>query len=106
MKVEVYGDRMLVILDPIQEREHETTDALGRKFKVHLPDKHSERSRTGEVMAAGGEVKNYKEGDRVLVSMYTGVRLHLIGAEMYGRPVDEETFRVVREGEILAKITE
>jgi co-chaperonin GroES (HSP10) len=96
MVLTLYGSRLLILCDEMAEK-------VGRIF---VADKHSERSRTATVVAVGDEVKNYQVGDKVLLSWYTGVHLHLIDKELFGIPVDEDKHRLVMEGEILGKLTE
>lgn len=97
MKLKMFEDRLFVILDEVQEKK------IG---SIIVPDNHSERSRTGIVMDVGPGVKDYNAGDKVLVSWYTGTRVHLDGETMFGKPVQEDSFRVVREGEILGLVLE
>jgi co-chaperonin GroES (HSP10) len=94
MNLEVMGERIFLVFDQMVDR-------VGR---VIMPDKHSERTRTAEIRAIGDKVTFYKPGDKVLLSWYTGIRLHLEGQEINGEPVDEDRFRVVKQEEILAKI--
>lgn len=97
MKLSLKEDRLFVVLEKVGEK------------KVHgiiIPDEHSERSRMGIVKEIGPDVKSYGVGDKVLVSWYSGTRLHLDGETLYGEPVDEDSFRVLRECEILAQIVE
>ena len=97
MEVKLYGDRVYAIFKPIEE---------SKVGVIIVPDKHSERSRLATIMAIGEEVINYDVGDTILVSTYTGVRLHLVGKELFGEKVNEETHRILREEEILAKCVE
>ena len=96
-RLEVYGDRIFLVLDPIKEKVIKG---------VVIPDKHSERTRVATIVDIGAEVKRYRVGDRVIVSPYTGVRLHLPDMYIDGREIEEETFRVAREEEILGKWVE
>jgi co-chaperonin GroES (HSP10) len=97
LRLQMFEDRLFVILGEVEEKK------IGR---IIVPDSHSERSRIGVVMDVGPEVKDYKVGDRILVSWYTGTRVHLDGETMYGKPVVEDAFRVMRECEILGKVLE
>jgi co-chaperonin GroES (HSP10) len=94
MKLELFGTRLLILCDEMVEK-------IGR---IIVPEKHSERSRTAVVVACGDRVENYQTGDKILLSWYTGVHLHLPGAELFGVPVDEDRHRLVREDEILGKL--
>jgi hypothetical protein len=46
-------------------------------------------------------VTKYVPGDRVLLSVYAGVRIHLIGRTIDGEPIDEDRHRIIRQEEIL-----
>jgi co-chaperonin GroES (HSP10) len=95
MTLTLFGRRVLLLLDAIAERK------IG---SIILAEKHSERSRTATVVAVGNDVTEYRAGDRVLLSWYTGVHLHLIGEELFGVPVDEDRHRIVRDEEILGRL--
>ena len=91
LKLSPWGDRLYVILD-------EPKESVG---SIILPERHSERSRVATVSAIGEDVKHIKVGDKVLISYYTGVFIHL--PDLAYRAV-EDRHRIVREDEILAKI--
>lgn len=107
MRLELYGKRILILCDAVEERK------IG---SIIIADKHAERSRVATVLAVGDKVKHpgkwwqfwikphYKTGDRVLISWYTGVHLHVIGEKIFGQEVDEDKHRFVMEDEILSKI--
>ena len=97
-KVQLFGDRVYAVFDAIQEEK--------TKGGIILPDQHKERSRIATIVDVGPDVVNYKIGDRIIVSTYTGVRLHLVGEELFGTPVHEDTHRILREEEILCKLVE
>lgn len=97
MRLELFGKRILILCDQIAERK------VG---SIILADKHAERSRTAIVLAVGGDVKNYIVGDKVLLSWYTGVHLHVLGETLFGQEVDEDRHRLVNEDELLGKITD
>lgn len=82
------GDRIYLVMDEFVEK-------IGSIF---VSETHSERSRTGTVKAVGEDVKSLKVGDRVLISFYTGIKLHT--PETYSH---EDLHRIVREGEVLMK---
>lgn len=104
MRFSVKGDRLFVILDEFKTTK-EITLPNGRTATINLPDKHSERSRIGTIVAVGPEVRNgWTVGDRVLISTYGGTRIHLIGEEAFGQPIDEDRFRVFREEEIVTQV--
>lgn len=92
----LFGDRLLLLCDAMAEK-------VG---SIIMPKQHSERSRTATVVATGDRVVNYMVGDRVLLSWYTGVHIHLPGQEFFGIPVDEDRHRIVREEEVLAKLSD
>jgi len=97
LRLKLFDDRLFVILGEVQEKK------IG---SIIIPDNHSERSRIGTVMETGPGVMNYFPGDKILVSWYTGTRIHLDGDELYGQPVVEDAFRMMRESEILGKVLE
>jgi len=93
LKLVPWGDRLYVVLD-------EMKDAVG---SIILPEKHSERTRIATVKAIGEKVGNFTVGDRILISYYTGVFVHLPDLAFRGK---EDLHRIIREDEILAKILE
>ncbi len=95
MRLELYGDRILVLCDPVEEKK------VGL---VYIADKHSERTRLATVVSVGDTVSKYKDGDRILLSWYTGVHVHLIGEKLWGVDANEDRHRLVMESEILGKI--
>ena len=97
MRLKLFDDRLFVILGEVQEKK------IG---SIIIPGSHSERSRVGVVMEVGPGVVNYKTGDKILVSWYTGTRIHLDGDELYGKPIVEDAFRIIRECEILGQVLE
>jgi len=89
------GDR--VVVKPI-EREEKT------KSGIVLPDTAKERPQEGEVIAVGpGEIgddgkrkpMDVKNGDRVVYSKFAGTELK----------EEEDEFLVLRQSDVLAKIT-
>lgn len=106
MRLQLFDDRLFVILDKVEEKK------IG---SLYVPDDHAERSRIGTVMEVGPGLRewngtitpmNYRVGDRVLVSWYTGTRIHLDGEKLYGEDVYEDSHRIMRECEILGKVVE
>ena len=97
MRLSLRDDRLFVILNKVEAKK------IG---SLYVPDNHDERSRIGEVKEVGPGVMGYQAGDKVLVSWYTGTRIHLPGETMYGEPIDEDSFRVLRECEILGQVLE
>jgi co-chaperonin GroES (HSP10) len=91
LKLSPWGDRIYIVVD-------EPKESVGL---IQLPEKHSERSRVATVSAVGEDVKHIKVGDKVLISYYTGVFIHLPDLAYRGK---EDLHRIVREDEILAKI--
>lgn len=91
LKLVPWGDRIYLILDDPKE-------SVGL---IQLPERHSERSRTATVSAIGEEVKHFNVGDKVLISYYTGIFVHLPDLAFRSK---EDLHRIVREDEILAKI--
>lgn len=95
MTLSLFGKRLLIRCDEIAERK------VG---SIIISDKHAERSRVATILAVGTDVKNYHIGDRVLLSWYTGVHLHVFGDTLFGETVDEDRHRLVNEDELLGKI--
>lgn len=92
MRLSVNDDRIYVVLEEM------VTTVRG----IAVPDNHSERSRIGLVKQVGDKVTKYVPGDRLLLSTYAGVRVHLVGQEIDGEPIDEDRHRIIREEEALA----
>jgi chaperonin GroES len=94
MKLKPLGDRLLV--RPVEEEE---TTASG----IVLPDTAKEKPQKGKVLAVGdGKMDDGKripldvsEGDEVLYSKYGGTDI----------TVDGEDLLVLRESDVLAKVT-
>jgi co-chaperonin GroES (HSP10) len=80
------------------------TNMRGEEIEIDLPENHHERSRIGVIQQCGPEVVEYAPGDRVLLSTYAGVRIHLIGRQIDGNEIDEDCYRIIRQEEILAKL--
>jgi co-chaperonin GroES (HSP10) len=91
LKLSPWGDRLYIILDDPKE-------SVGL---IQLPEKHSERSRIATVAAIGEGVTHFKVGDKVLISYYTGIFVHLPDLAYRSK---EDLHRIVREDEILARI--
>ena len=101
MKVKVNKDRCFVILEPMVTTK-EVKNKFGEKIgEIELPENHHERSRIGIIQQVGEEVTDYKPGDKVLLSVYAGTRIHLIGRQIDGKDIDEDCFRIIRAEEIL-----
>ena len=112
MRIKVNEDRIFVILEPMVTTSV-STNKFGERVEIALPENHHERSRVGLVMQTGWKVRhpgkwwhfwrkpNYFPGDRVLLSVYAGVRIHLIGRTIDGEPFDEDRHRIIRQEEIL-----
>jgi chaperonin GroES len=95
MKLKPLGDRLIV-----QAVEEEETTASG----IVLPDTAKEKPQRGKVLAVGdGKVEDdgkripldVSEGDEVLYSKYGGTEIK----------VDGEDLLVLRESDVLAKVT-
>lgn len=84
------GDRIYVVLDDLPEK---STGGL------YLPQTQTAASRIGTVKQVGPDVKLYKEGDKVIASIYAGVGLYLIQDGMV-----DATHTVYREGELMGTI--
>jgi len=94
MKIKPLGDRVLV--QPVEEAEVE-------KGGIIIPDTAKEKPQEGKVVAVGtgkldedGKVIpfNVKKGDIVLMPKYGGTEVKL----------DDKTYQIVREDDILAVI--
>jgi co-chaperonin GroES (HSP10) len=103
MRISVNKDRIYVVLTPMVTSKEMTLDN-GKVVTIAIPEQHHERSRIGIVKQVGEEVTQYVPGDKVLLSVYAGVRIHLIDKEIDGEPIDEDRHRVIRQEEIVAKI--
>jgi co-chaperonin GroES (HSP10) len=68
---------------------------------IHLPQKHSEGTRFGVVVAVGPEVKVAKVGDKILLSYHCGV-----GIDNPILDAHYDTDRVCEENEILGSYGE
>ena len=97
MNLTLFGNRILLLCDAISEKK------IG---SIIIPEGRSERSRTAVVVAVGDNVFNYHAGDSVLVSWYTGIHIHLDGKDLFGVPVDEDRHRIVRDEEILGRLSD
>jgi len=113
MRFQVRGDRILLLLDEMK-RYKEIVLPSGEVKRMELPDNHSERSRTGVIKAVGEGTMvsgalvpvKYLPGDRVVVSVYAGTRIHLLGEEFEGQPIDEDRLRVIREEEVVCQVVD
>lgn len=103
MRINVIGDRIYVVLEPMIT-EKEIAGPGGTMMKIKLPEQHHERSRVGVIKQVGDSVTRYMVGDKVLLSTYAGVRIHLIDREIDGEAIDEDRHRIIREEEIIATI--
>ena len=100
MKIRVNEDRIFVILEPMVTTSVHI-NKLGERVEIALPENHHERSRVGLIKQVGEAVTKYVPGDRVLLSVYAGVRIHLIGRTIDGESIDEDRHRIIRQEEIL-----
>ena len=103
MKLKVNEDRIFVILEPMVKTKA-ITDRFGKTIEIDLPENHHERSRVGVIQLVGPAVTAYKPGDKVLLSTYAGVRIHLIGRQIDGKDIDEDCYRIIRQEEIIAQL--
>ena len=95
MRLELFGKRLLIRCEPVEERK------VGR---IIVADKHSERTRFANVVAVGNEVMDYHPGDKVMISWYTGSHIHIMEEDLFGNKPDEDLDRLVMEAEILGKV--
>lgn len=103
MRIQVNEDRIFVILEPMVKTK-KVPGPAGSEIEIALPENHHERSRIGVVQQVGEKVTKYVPGDKVLLSTYAGVRIHLIGRQLDGMDIDEDCFRVIRQEEIVAQL--
>jgi len=103
VRIRVNKDRIFVILEPMVTTK-KVTNKFGEDVEIELPENHHERSRIGVIQQVGEDVTDYKVGDKVLLSVYAGVRIHLIGREIDGKPIDEDCYRIIRAEEIIATL--
>jgi co-chaperonin GroES (HSP10) len=90
MKFIPSGGRVTVKLDAVDEKK------VG---SILIPGMHSELSRTGTVLAVGGEAKMYKVGERVFMGYHAGNVIDTMESKA-------DTFRVMDEAEIWGWVTE
>ena len=90
MKIIPVNDTLYIRLNEVEEQQ------IGR---IILPDKHEERTRIGTVLATGDKVKLFKAGDKILVSYFAGIHLHLPT-----EGIMNDTHRILTENEVLAKV--
>jgi co-chaperonin GroES (HSP10) len=103
LRIKVNDDRIYVVLTPMVTSTEMTLEN-GRTVSIAIPEQHHERSRIGIVKQVGDGVTKYFPGDKVLLSVYAGVRIHLIGRNIDGEPIDEDRHRIIRQEEIVATI--
>jgi co-chaperonin GroES (HSP10) len=103
MRLKVSDKRIFVILEPMVKTKT-IENRKGEIVEIEIPEQHRERSRVGVVQQVGDSVSEYKAGDKVLLSVYAGVRIHLIGRKIDGQDIDEDRFRIIRQDEILATL--
>lgn len=89
-KIELKGDRILLFRPLIDLSK-----------QIYIPERYLPYSHYGVVVAKGDECSSmYEVGDKVVIAYHTGIQLW---DEMGMHP---SSFFVVRESEILGKITE
>ena len=103
MRLKVHEDRIFVILEPMVTTTS-ITNKFGETIELELPENHHERSRVGVVQQVGDAVTKFVPGDKVLLSTYAGVRVHLIGRDIDGMAIDEDCFRIIRQEEVIAQL--
>jgi co-chaperonin GroES (HSP10) len=84
------GGRVVVKLDAVDEKK------VG---SILIPGMHSELSRVGTVLAAGGDVKRFKVGERVFMGYHAGNVIDTMESKA-------DTFRIMTEDEIWGWVTE
>jgi len=105
IEMKVYGDRMLITLDPLVTEYKIKDPETGRELIWYLPEVHSERTRLASVRAVGEEASTrFQPGDKIVVSWHCGTRLHLIDKIVFGQLWDEDLLRIIRTEEVLASV--
>ena len=102
--LKVYGDRLLITLDPLVTEYRIKDPETGRELVWYLPEVHSERTRIATIRAVGDNTPNFKVGDKIIVSWSCGNRLHLIDKTVFGQIWDEDLLRVIRTEEVVAAV--
>ena len=90
-------------ISPYGSRCHVKLQAIGdaKVGLIHLPEKHSEGTRFGVIVATGPDVKVAKVGDKILLSYHCGV-----GIDNPVLDAHYDTDRVCEESEILGVYSE
>lgn len=106
MKLEMAGNKIYVILKPVESQSKEITRDDGETVELVLPDKHSEQTRVGVIQAVGPDCPKDGEGnfvfdadDIIIIPFYAGVALHLVMDD-----ITDDTHRIITSREILAKV--
>jgi len=86
-----HDNRLLIKFDEFKDR-------VGQ---IILPNKRAEYARLATVVAVGDGAKEFKVGDRVLLSSFAGQTVHLVGLGM-----SDENIRIIADNEIWAWVKE
>ena len=101
-KIIPQGKRLLIQLNRVKELSKKIERNDGTETELILPEKHSEETRTGIIIACGEDVdKKFKPGDKILVAFFSGVTLHFPGESIL-----DDTIRMITQSEIMALIKE
>lgn len=81
-------DQVLVRLD-----ENKSVTASG----IILPGEEKKRSYIGEVLSTGPEVKNVKQGDKILFAKYSTTDVHGFGEGTISLVQEEKIFAIIND---------
>lgn len=98
---EMIDDKMYIRLQPVTSRVKEIKRDDGSVAELELPEKHSEDTRIGTVVAVGPDAaeKGFDAGDTVVVSFMAGLILHFPADN-----ITDDTHRIIGYREVACKI--
>lgn len=98
---EMIDDKMYIRLEPVTSRIKEVKRDDGSIAKLELPEKHSEDTRIGRVVAVGPDAaeRGFDAGDQVVVTFVAGAILHFPADN-----ITDDTHRIISYREVLCKI--
>lgn len=98
---EMIDDKMYIRLQPVASTVKEVERDDGSIVKLELPEKHSEDTRIGKVVAVGPDAadKGFDAGDTVVVSFMAGLILHFPADN-----ITDDTHRIIGYREVACKI--
>ena len=99
-KIIPQGKRLLIQLNSVEEVSKKIKRDDGTETELILPEKHSEESRVGIVIACGEDVdKKFQPGNKILIAYFSGTCLHFPN-----EGVLDDTIRMIVQSEIMAKV--